>query len=96
MLELRQNCENCNKSLPPDSDEAMICTYECTFCLECVTDLLYNVCPNCSGGFEKRPVRPKSELKQNPATEIVVLKPVDMEKFKKRLDANIDIAPSKR
>ena len=96
MLELRQNCENCNKKLPPDSTEAMICNYECTFCLKCVTEVLHNVCPNCSGGFEKRPIRPKSELKQNPATEKVVLKPVDMEKFKIRLDANIDVAPSER
>ncbi len=78
MLELRRNCENCNKPLSPESTEAMICTYECTFCSECVSDVLHNVCPNCSGGFEKRPIRPKNELKQNPTTSKVVLKPVDL------------------
>jgi hypothetical protein len=39
----------------------MICTYECTFCVDCVTTVLHNVCPNCGGGFEKRPIRPARE-----------------------------------
>ncbi len=59
MLELRPNCEACDKDLPPDSEEARICTYECTFCSECVKSLLHNVCPNCGGGFVPRPIRPK-------------------------------------
>lgn len=59
MLELRPNCECCDKDLPPDADEAMICTYECTFCEKCVEDVLRNVCPNCGGGFVSRPIRPK-------------------------------------
>jgi len=96
MLELRPNCENCNKALPPESTEAMICTYECTFCSECVIEILQNVCPNCSGGFEKRPVRPKDQLERNPPTKKVVLKPVDMEKFKIRLDENVNVSPDKR
>lgn len=58
MLELRPNCELCDKDLPPDSTKACICTYECTFCADCVETVLFNVCPNCGGGFEKRPVRP--------------------------------------
>ena len=58
MLEIRPNCECCDKDLPPDSTEAMICTYECTFCRPCVNDVLDNVCPNCGGGFAPRPVRP--------------------------------------
>ena len=58
MLELRPTCEHCNKALPPDSLEARICTYECTFCATCVEEILENVCPNCGGGFEARPVRP--------------------------------------
>jgi hypothetical protein len=61
MLELRPNCEYCDKDLPPDSTEARICSYECTFCATCVDDVLGNVCPNCGGGFAPRPVRPKME-----------------------------------
>ncbi len=60
MLELRPNCEACDKDLPPDSTEAHICTYECTFCASCVENLLHNVCPNCGGGFSPRPIRPKT------------------------------------
>ena len=58
MLELRPNCELCDKDLPPDSTEACICTYECTFCASCVENVLMNVCPNCGGGFTRRPIRP--------------------------------------
>lgn len=60
MLELRPNCELCDKDLPPDSTEACICTYECTFCADCVETVLHNVCPNCGGGFTPRPIRPKT------------------------------------
>ncbi len=59
MLEIRPNCECCDKDLPSDSLDAMICTYECTFCKTCVEEVLTNVCPNCGGGFCQRPVRPK-------------------------------------
>ena len=58
MLEIRPNCECCDKNLAPDSTEAMICTYECTFCKNCV-EAFENVCPNCGGGFMSRPIRPK-------------------------------------
>lgn len=61
MLELRPNCELCDKDLPPGSTEACICTYECTFCSDCVETVLNNVCPNCGGGFVPRPIRPKTE-----------------------------------
>lgn len=60
MLELRPNCEYCDCDLPPDAANAMICTYECTFCKDCVDHVLANVCPNCGGGFERRPIRPKT------------------------------------
>jgi len=60
MLEIKPNCELCDKDLPVDSLEACICSYECTFCTTCVEDTLHNVCPNCGGGFEFRPVRPKT------------------------------------
>ena len=58
MLELRPNCELCDRDLPPGSTEARICSYECTFCATCVEEALEDVCPNCGGGFEPRPIRP--------------------------------------
>ena len=58
MLELRPNCELCDKDLPPDAPDARICTYECTFCASCVEGVLHDVCPNCGGGFQPRPIRP--------------------------------------
>jgi hypothetical protein len=61
MLELRPNCEYCDKDLPPNATDARICSYECTFCSECVEHVLRNVCPNCGGGFAPRPIRPKTE-----------------------------------
>ena len=63
MLELRPTCEHCNKQLPPDSVDARICSYECTFCAACVADILGNVCPNCGGGFVPRPIRPSTNWK---------------------------------
>jgi uncharacterized protein len=60
-LELRPNCEYCDKDLPPDAIEARICTFECTFCADCVERHLRNVCPNCGGGFAPRPIRPARE-----------------------------------
>jgi hypothetical protein len=60
-LELRPNCEACDRDLPPDSPDARICTFECTFCADCVERMLANVCPNCGGGFAPRPIRPANE-----------------------------------
>ena len=83
MLQLRPSCEHCNKALPPDAPDARICSYECTFCADCV-DLLQNVCPNCGGGFTPRPVRPAQDrrngnfLGADPASSKVVHKPVDL------------------
>lgn len=59
MLQLRPNCEYCDKDLPPEAGDAMICSYECTFCSDCVDTHLHNVCPNCGGGFTRRPIRPQ-------------------------------------
>lgn len=59
MLELRPNCELCDRDLPPDSPDARICTYECTYCADCVDRVLHDVCPTCGGGFERRPIRPQ-------------------------------------
>ena len=77
MLELRPVCENCATPLPPDATNAMICTFECTFCRGCVEGVLDRVCPNCGGGFEARPVRPANLLEIYPATTEVVHKPLD-------------------
>ena len=72
-LQLRPNCEGCDKDLPPTASDAMICTYECTWCAACV-ERLRNVCPNCGGGFVPRPIRPAREwrpglsLRQRPAS----------------------------
>lgn len=77
MLQIRPTCEHCNKSLPYDSEEAMICTFECTFCKDCV-ELLKQVCLNCGGGFEKRPIRPKRLLQKYPVSTKVIHQPVDL------------------
>jgi uncharacterized protein len=61
VLELRPNCELCDKDLPPSATDARICTYECTFCASCVDEVLHDVCPNCGGGFQPRPIRPARE-----------------------------------
>ena len=60
-LQLRPNCEFCDKDLPPEATEARICSFECTFCADCVDTKLFNVCPNCGGGFSPRPIRPATE-----------------------------------
>ncbi|NNL86581.1 MAG: DUF1272 domain-containing protein [Myxococcales bacterium] len=60
-LELRPNCEYCDRDLPPAASDARICSYECTFCADCVEHILHDVCPNCGGGFWPRPVRPSGE-----------------------------------
>ncbi|MGD8925206.1 MAG: DUF1272 domain-containing protein [Thioalkalispiraceae bacterium] len=85
MLELRPTCENCNKPLPPASLEARICSYECTFCADCVDTVLENVCPNCGGGFVARPIRPSQNWKDNnylghdPASIRIKHRPIDPE-----------------
>ena len=83
MLELRPTCEHCNKPLPPDAEDARICSYECTFCAACVEGVLGNVCPNCGGGFSPRPIRPATNWKgdnclgKDPASTTVKHRPVD-------------------
>ena len=68
MLELRPNCERCNRDLPPDSTEAMICSFECTFCTDCVAGPLEERCPNCDGDFTRRPRHPADKLTRFPAS----------------------------
>lgn len=84
MLELRPTCEHCRRPLPPESTEARICSFECTFCAACADGVLENVCPNCGGGFTPRPVRPAVNRKGGnflsayPATTVVTHRPVDL------------------
>ncbi|WP_293394584.1 DUF1272 domain-containing protein [Nevskia sp.] len=76
MLELRPNCECCDRDLPPDSDQARICSFECTFCAACATEVLHGRCPNCGGELQARPRRPLLKLASHPASAVRVLKPV--------------------
>jgi hypothetical protein len=66
MLELRPSCERCDVDLPPESTDARICTYECTFCAACADAM--GSCPNCTGNLVPRPIRPPSMLALNPAS----------------------------
>lgn len=74
MLELRPNCECCDRDLPPESADAMICTFECTFCCDCAEPTLGGVCPNCGGDLVRRPLRPAAMLQKYPASTRRVLK----------------------
>ena len=73
MLELRPNCECCDVDLPPSSTDAVICTFECTWCAACAERCLHQVCPNCGGNFERRPVRPPAALQTSPASTVRVV-----------------------
>jgi hypothetical protein len=66
MLQLRPNCECCDRDLPPDSGEARICSFECTFCAPCAEGVLGGTCPNCGGELVVRPRRPANKLAGNP------------------------------
>jgi uncharacterized protein len=102
MLELRPTCEHCNRSLPPSSPDAVICTFECTFCADCATHLLKNVCPNCGGNFTRRPIRPANNwndgnyLGNHPAGTKVKHRPVDLVRHMALLAALQDVPPERR
>ena len=74
MLELRPNCECCDRDLPPESTEAYICSFECTFCAACADGVLKGACPNCGGNLIARPIRPARLLAKNPASAKRVLR----------------------
>ena len=101
MLELRPNCEHCNKPLPAEALDARICSFECTFCTACV-ELLGNVCPNCGGNFAPRPIRPQrnwkggNHLGDYPASRTVKHKPVDLAAHARYAAAIKEIPPEKR
>jgi len=84
MLAIRPTCENCNKALPFNAEDAMICTFECTFCTDCVASFKH-ICPNCMGNFVQRPIRPAHLLEKYPVSETVVHKPVDLQAHLKKI-----------
>jgi hypothetical protein len=75
MLQLRPNCECCDRDLPPEARDAMICTFECTFCADCAEARFQGACPNCGGELVRRPVRPAGKLERFPASRERVTKP---------------------
>ena len=75
MLQLRPNCECCNRDLPPESQDAVICSFECTFCRSCADGVLHGRCPNCGGELVRRPLRPKEKLAKFPASTERKVKP---------------------
>jgi uncharacterized protein len=102
MLQLRPNCECCDKDLPPDATDARICSFECTFCATCVENVLFNVCPNCGGGFVPRPIRPATELRRGvcratrPASTVRVHLSYDREEVDRFARMFRDIPPERR
>lgn len=75
MLELRPNCECCDRDLPPNSPDACICSFECTFCAACTETVLSGRCPNCGGELLRRPVRHAEKLAKFPASTERKFKP---------------------
>ena len=102
MLELRPTCEHCNTPLPPASTEAMICSFERTFCQTCVRTVLHDVCPNCGGGFAPRPIRPKTNwnggnfLGKYPPSQKVKHRPVDRTAHDRLRDRAQSLPPERR
>jgi uncharacterized protein len=76
MLALRPGCECCDVDLPPDSTLAMICSFECTFCVTCAEEKLHGVCPNCGGELVRRPIRPAAKLAKYPPSTERIFKPL--------------------
>lgn len=101
MLELRPNCELCDVDLPPTATTAMICTYECTYCVPCV-EQLSNVCPNCGGGFSSRPIRPVLDwrkglsLRHQPGSENRVHSKYKLDELQDFVKSIKSIAPQDR
>ena len=101
-LDLRPNCENCDVDLPASATNAMICSFECTFCSTCVEQVLHNVCPNCGGGFSPRPIRPHTDWKNgnslatHPASTVRRYRPVDVDAHAEFVERIVAIAPAGR
>lgn len=95
MLEIRPNCEQCGKSLSNTSNEAMICSFECTYCKDCV-DMFENVCPSCGGNFQPRPIRPKHMIEKYPSSKNEVLDKKGISLIEKMKQKYVNIKPEKR
>jgi hypothetical protein len=104
VLEIRPNCELCDKDLPPQATDARICTYECTYCADCAEKTLKNVCPTCGGGFSRRPIRPRKSwrpelnlgLVNHPASDTRVHTKFTMDDINAHVARIKDIAPEDR
>ena len=102
MLEMRDTCERCEAALAVDSADARICSFECTFCAACVKDVLLDVCPNCGGGFEPRPIRPShnwrvdNDVAHHPASTTVRHRPVDRDRHREFAAQIAPLAPRDR
>ena len=96
MLEIRPNCEHCGKDLPNTSAEAMICSFECTYCAECALELFQDVCPSCGGNFVPRPIRPSQMVEKYPVSSKRVYAPKDLEKARETTEKFKNISPENR
>lgn len=96
MLEIRPNCEHCGIDLPNTSTEAMICSFECTYCKTCALEIFENVCPSCSGNFVERPIRPSIMIAKYPPSKNTIFNPKDLEKTVTNTNLFKDIHPTKR
>ncbi|MDC1162181.1 DUF1272 domain-containing protein [Tenacibaculum sp.] len=96
MLEIRPNCEHCGKDLPNTSADAMICSFECTYCRTCAINLFENVCPSCNGNFVSRPIRPSKYMKKYPASQKKIHDPKNLHSTKKIREKYKNITPSER
>jgi len=96
MLEIRPNCEHCNKDLPNTSTDAMICSFECTYCKNCALEIFENVCPSCTGNFVERPIRPQKEIEKYPVSIKQIFKPKNLKTAKINSKEFKNTPPEKR
>ena len=96
MLEIRPNCEHCGKELPNTSTEAMICSFECTYCAECAIELFENVCPSCGGNFVPRPIRPAKMVEKHTVSSKRIYAPKDLMEVQKLTQKFKNIPPQER
>jgi len=96
MLKIRPNCEHCGTKLPNTSKDAMICSFECTYCKTCASTIFKNVCPACGGNFEKRPIRPAIMVRKYPASLDKLIDPKNLQKAHRLINKYANISPEKR
>jgi len=74
MLQMRPNCECCDRDLAANGGDARICSFECTFCADCAQERFEGRCPNCGGHLGVRPPPPGAPLAKYPASAERVVK----------------------